>query len=128
MPTPPAECRYTETHEWLDLDGDLVTVGITQYAANELTDVTYVEMKTPGSTVLPGESVGEVESVKTTNDIYSAIGGELIESNPAVVEDPSLLNSDPYGKGWLVKIRTTDPSPLDALMDQETYDTRYPAR
>ena len=126
MPNP-RECRFAETHEWLCIDEDVVTLGLTQYATNELTDVTYVEMKSSGSTVLPGESVGEVESVKTTSDVYSAVGGELLESNPAVAEDPSLLNSDPYGRGWLVKIRTTDPSPLDALMDQQTYDTRYPA-
>ena len=126
MPNP-RECRFAETHEWLHIDEDVVTLGLTQYATNELTDVTYVEMKSPGSTVLPGESVGEVESVKTTSDVYSAIGGELIESNSAVVDDPSLLNSDPYGRGWLVRIRTTDPSPLDALMDHQTYDTKFPA-
>ena len=125
MPSP-AECRYSETHEWLDLDGDIVTLGITQYAADELTDVTYVEMKPRHSTVLPGETVGEVESVKATSDVYSAVGGEIIEVNQAAVDQPSLLNSDPFGEGWLVKIRTADPSPLDGLMDQETYDKRFP--
>ena len=125
MPNP-KECRFTETHEWLSIDEDVVTLGLTKYAINELTDITYIEMKDPKSTVLPGESVGEVESVKTTSDVYSPIGGELIEVNSAVVSDPSLLNSDPYGAGWLVRIRTTDPSPLDALMDRETYETRYP--
>ncbi len=126
MPSP-RECRFTETHEWLHIDEDVVTLGLTQYAANELTDITYVEMKPAGSTILPGESVGEVESVKTTSDIYSPVGGQLLEVNPDVAADPSLLNSDPFGRGWLVKIRTTDPSPLDALMDQEMYDTKYPA-
>ena len=125
MPNP-KECRFTETHEWLSIDEDVVTLGLTKYAVNELTDITYIEMKDPKSTVLPGESVGEVESVKTTSDIYSPIGGELLEVNDAVVRDPSLLNSDPYGAGWLVRIRTTDPSPLDALMDRETYETKYP--
>lgn len=125
MPNP-KECRFTDTHEWLSIDEDVVTLGLTKYAVNELTDITYIEMKEPKSTVLPGETVGEVESVKTTSDVYSPIGGELLEVNDAVVADPSLLNSDPYGAGWLVRIRTTDPSPLDALMDRETYETRYP--
>ena len=125
MPNP-KECRFAETHEWLSIDEDVVTLGLTKYAVNELTDITYIEMKDPKSTVLPGESVGEVESVKTTSDVYSPIGGELLEVNDAVVADPSLLNSDPYGAGWLVRIRTTDPSPLDALMDRETYEIKYP--
>ena len=120
--------RFSETHEWLDLDRDVVTIGITQYAADELTDVTYVETRTTHSTVLPGESIGEVESVKTTADVYTAIGGEIIEINEEATRDPSILNSDPYGRGWLVRIRTADPSPLDALMDWETYDQRFPVR
>ena len=124
--TNPRECRFAETHEWLHIDEDVVTLGLTKYAVNELTDITYIEMKSPGSTILPGESVGEVESVKTTSDVYSPVGGELIEVNSAVVDDPSLLNSDPYGAGWLAKVRTTDPSLLDALMDRQTYETKYP--
>jgi glycine cleavage system H protein len=125
MPTP-SDCRYTESHEWVDLDGDIVTIGITRYAADELTDITYVEMKPPHTTVLPGDSVGEVESVKATNDVFSPVGGEVVETNQAAADEPSLLNTDPFGKGWLIKIRTADPSPLDALMDQATYDKRFP--
>ncbi len=124
----PRGYRFSQTHEWLDLDGDVVTIGITQYAADELTDVTYVELKPVRSTILPGEAVGEVESVKTTSEVYAAVGGEIIEINEAAGEEPSLLNTDPFGKGWLVKIRTADPSPLDALMDFETYDQRYPVK
>ena len=127
MPTP-AECRYTETHEWLDLDGDLVTIGITQYAADELTDVTYVEMKPEKTTVMPGDPVGEVESVKTTSEIFTPVGGEIVAVNKRVVEEPSLLNTDPFGEGWLIKIRTADPSPLDGLMDRDTYGHRFPVR
>ena len=127
MPTP-AEFRYTETHEWVDLDGDVVTIGITQYAADELTDITYVEMKAARTTVLPGDAVGEVESVKTTSDVCSPVGGEVVEVNPAPAHEPSLLNRDPYGAGWLIKIRTADPSPLDGLMDQRAYDTRFPIK
>jgi glycine cleavage system H protein len=125
MPTP-AECRYTESHEWVDLDGDIATIGITQYAADELTDITYVEMKVARTTVLPGDSVGEVESVKTTTDVYSPVGGEIVEVNQVAAAEPSLLNSDPFGAGWLIKIRTADPSPLDGLMDKQMYDKRFP--
>jgi glycine cleavage system H protein len=127
MPVP-SECRFTETHEWIDLDGDVVTLGLTQYAADELTDVTYVELKPVKTTILPGESVGEVESVKTTSDVYSPVGGEIVEINQQAIDQPSLVNSDPFGQGWLLKIRTADPSLLDALMDRQTYDTRFPVR
>ena len=123
--TTPAECQFSETHEWYRIQGDIVTVGITQFAANELTDITYVEMQDDGTTVEIGESLGEVESVKTTSDINSAFVGEIIESNPAVVDDPSILNSDPYGNGWLVKVRVQETG-VEGLMDQETYDSKYP--
>ena len=122
----PSSCRYTESHEWFRPEGDVVTVGITQYAANELTDITYVEMKPTGSAVAAGETLGEVESVKTTSDVYAAIAGEIIEVNEAVAGDPALVNNDPHGDGWLVKVRCTDVSALDALMDQATYEERYP--
>jgi glycine cleavage system H protein len=124
----PAECRFTESHEWIDLDGDIVTLGLTQYAADELTDVTYVEMRAVKTTILPGDSVGEVESVKTTSDVYCPVGGEIIEVNQAAIDEPSLLNTDPFGAAWLVKVRTADPSPLDGLMDHETYANRFPLK
>lgn len=124
MTTPP-ECQFSESHEWYRIEGDIVTVGITQFAANELTDITYVEMQDDGTTVDIGESLGEVESVKTTSDINSAFVGEIIESNPAVVDDPSILNSDPYGNGWLVRVRVQETG-VEGLMDQETYDSKYP--
>ena len=122
----PADRRYSETHEWHMLDGDVLTLGLTQFAVDQLTDVTFVEMKEVGTTFEAGDAVGEVESVKTTSDIYSVIGGEVVTVNQAVADDPSLVNSDPYGKGWLVKIRTTDPSPLDALLDHASYAQRHP--
>jgi glycine cleavage system H protein len=125
MPSPQG-CRFTETHEWAALEGDVVTVGITQYAADELTDVTYVELKPARTRVRAGESVGEVESVKTTSDVYAPVGGEIIAVNAAATSTPALLNSDPFGDGWLVKIRTSDPSPLKELMDGKTYDQRFP--
>ncbi len=122
----PADCRFTESHEWFRVDGDTVTIGITQFAADELTDVTYVELKDSGTTVAAGETVGEVESVKTTSDVLSVVGGEIAEINQAVIDDPSLVNSDPFGAGWLVRLSCTDIAPLDALLDQAAYDSSYP--
>jgi glycine cleavage system H protein len=122
----PSDLRFTDSHEWFRIEGDTVTVGITQFAADELTDVTYVEMKPTGEAIAAGDTLGEVESVKTTSEIYSAISGEITEANAAVADNPALLNADPFGEGWLVKIKTDDPSPLDGLMDQATYDEKYP--
>ena len=121
----PASYRYSESHEWFSADGDVVTIGITQHAADELTDITYVEMKDVGDTIDAGSSVGEVESVKTTSDIYSVVGGEITEVNQAAADDPSLLNRDPAGEGWLVKLKAADLSPLEDLMDKATYDSKY---
>lgn len=118
----PADRRYSESHEWFLVQGDLVTIGITTHATDALTDITYVEMKAAGATLAAGDSVGEVESVKTTSDIYTAVTGEVEEANAAVVDDPSLVNSDPYGEGWLIRIKTTDTTPLESLMDAGAYD------
>ena len=118
----PDDRRYSESHEWFKLEGDVVTIGITTHATEALTDITYVEMKAPGTTLAAGDSAGEVESVKTTSDVYTAVAGEVAESNQGVVDDPSVVNSDPYGDGWLVRIRTADAGPLDDLMEASAYD------
>ena len=118
----PADRRYSESHEWFLADGDLVTIGITTHATEALTDITYVEMKAAGTSLAAGDSAGEVESVKTTSDIYTAVAGEVAETNHGVVDDPSLVNSDPYGAGWLVRIKASDLGPLDGLMDAAAYD------
>ena len=118
----PSTNRYTDSHEWLRADGDIVTMGITQYAVNELTDITYVE---PGSSINTGDSLGEVESVKATSDVFSPVAGEIIEVNEKLGDDPSLVNTDPYGEGWLLKIRVSDTSDLDSLMDADAYDEKY---
>lgn len=123
----PSDARFTQTHEWFRQSGDVVTLGITKFAVNELTDVTYVQTKPVGTTVAAGQSIGEVESVKATSDVYSAVAGQIIEVNASLADDPSLVNNDPYGKGWLVKIKTTDASPLKGLMDSAAYDAKYPA-
>lgn len=122
----PTECCFSDSHEWFLLDGDVVTIGISQFAANELTDITYVEMQPVGTSLAAGDSAGEVESVKTTSDILSTYPGEIVEINEAVSDDPSLLNSDPFGAGWLIKIRVEDTSNAESLMDQSTYDEKYP--
>ncbi|MHC4948398.1 MAG: glycine cleavage system protein GcvH [Planctomycetota bacterium] len=125
MPDPSA-CRFAESHEWFHLDGDVVTIGITRYAADELTDITYVEMKDVGTRIGAGDPVGEVESVKTTSDVYSVVGGEVVEVNTALADDPGLVNTDSFGDGWLVRLRTDDAAPIDDLMDQATYDGLHP--
>jgi glycine cleavage system H protein len=122
----PSDCCFSESHEWFKIEGDIVTIGITQFAANELTDITYVEMQPVGTSLAENESAGEVESVKTTSDIMTAFAGEITEINEAVADDPSLLNSDPFGDGWLAKIKVASPATCDALMNQATYDGKYP--
>lgn len=121
----PADRVYAESHEWHKLEGDMLTLGLTQFAVDQLTDVTYVEMKAPGFKFKAGETVGEVESVKTTSDIYCAVSGEVVEVNAAVVASPELINTDPYGKGWLVKIKVSDKSGLSGLLDAAKYGKQY---
>lgn len=121
----PTDRVYSESHEWFKREGDLVSVGITRFAVDALTDVTYAQMKSKGTAVKPGESLGEIESVKTTSDVYSMVGGVIEEVNDAVASDPSILNSDPYEKGWLVKIRVSDDSKLSGAMDAATYDSKH---
>jgi glycine cleavage system H protein len=122
----PADRLYSQSHEWHKVEGDTLTLGITQFAVDALTDVTYVEIKKPGTKFKAGESIGEVESVKTTSDIYCSCDGEIIETNKALADDPSLLNSDPFGKGWLAKIKITNKAGLNALMDAKKYQAAHP--
>ncbi|MBL9002455.1 MAG: glycine cleavage system protein GcvH [Phycisphaerae bacterium] len=125
MPAP-ADRVYSESHEWHKVEGDTLTLGLTQFAVDQLTDVTYVEMKKPGHVFKAGDIVGEVESVKTTSDIYCAAAGEVIETNPALADDPGLLNRDPYGKGWLIRVRIGDKTGLSSCMDATAYNAQHP--
>ena len=118
----PEQCRMSESHEWFVTHAGEVTMGITQFAANELTDVTYVQTKAIGTVIAVGDVVGEVESVKTTSEIYSFVAGTIAAVNDAAVKDTSVLNSDPY---WLVKLKVSDVSPLYKLMDAATYDSKH---
>ena len=122
----PTDRRYSETHEWHLLRGDVLTLGLTQFAVDQLTDITFVEMKEVGTTFEAGDAIGEVESVKTTSDVYCAAPGAIVEVNAALDADPSLLNSDPFGQGWLVRIKVSDASPLEALMDAPAYLEAHP--
>lgn len=124
MPVP-SDRVYSESHEWHKLEGGVLTLGLTQFAVDQLTDVTYVEMKPAGFKFQAGGPIGEVESVKTTSDIYCAVGGEVVEVNKAVVDNPALLNTDPYGQGWLVKIKPTSTDGLDKLMNADAYGKQY---
>lgn len=118
MTEPSADLRYTAEHEWVAVDGDVATVGITAYAADKLGDVVYVDLPKTGSSVAAGKVVGEIESTKSVGELFAPVEGEVVESNQAVVDDPTLVNSDPYGSGWLIKVRFTA---LPELLDAEQY-------
>lgn len=121
----PADRVYSETHEWHRVEGDTLTLGITRFAVDALTDVTYVQLKPVGSAVTPGTSIGEVESVKTTSDVYCAAAGTILEVNQAVVADPSLLNKDPFAN-WLVKVKVSDKAGLAKCLNAAAYDKAHP--
>jgi glycine cleavage system H protein len=118
----PDELRYTAEHEWVAIDGTVASVGITDFAQNSLGDVVYVSIPAAGTAVTAGEPCGEVESTKSVSDIYSPVDGEVIEANPEIEDDPGLVNSDPYGAGWLMRIRLADDGPqADDLLTAEQY-------
>jgi glycine cleavage system H protein len=118
----PKDLRFTKTHEWVKLDGDIATFGLTDFAQNELGDITYLELPEVGSSVTHDEPFGVVESVKAASDIYAPIDGEVVERNDAVVDAPEVVNSSPYGDAWLIKVRIGDPAQVDSLMDPSAYD------
>jgi glycine cleavage system H protein len=120
--TSPADRRYTKTHEWVALDGDVATIGVTDFAQSELGDITYLDLPEVGTAISENSAFGVVESVKAANDIFSPVDGEVVERNDAAVDAPETVNSSPYGDAWLVKVRITDPAKYDALMDAAAYD------
>ena len=117
----PTDRKYCETHEWFLIQGDLVTMGITQFAAEELTDITYVELPDVGASVSAAAAVAEVESVKATSEVFSAVAGQVAEVNAALVDHPELINDGAFEDGWLVKIRAESVEPLTTLMDAGEY-------
>lgn len=117
----PDDLKYAETHEWIRVDGDTGTIGITDHAQNELTDIVYVDPPKVGATVSAGQPAAVVESVKAASDIYAPADGEVIEVNEALAAEPALVNTSPYENGWLFKIRLSNPSQLDALKSPDSY-------
>ncbi len=112
---------FTKSHEWAKVDGDVATIGVSDFAQNELGDITYLELPEPGTTITQGEPLGVIESVKAASDIYSPLSGEVTETNQEAVDSPEYVNSSPYDKAWLVKVRLSDPSEVGNLMDTAVY-------
>ena len=117
----PEELRYHQEHDWARIEGDTATVGVTWYAQDALGEIVHYEPPEQGSTVAKDESYGEVESVKAVSDLIAPLSGEVVEVNQALVDAPETINEDPYGEGWLIKIRLSDPSEADSLMDVAAY-------
>ena len=117
----PTDRKYSESHEWFLVDDDVVMMGITQFAADELTDITYVELPEVGTPVAVGDTLGEVESVKATSEIFTAVGGKVIEVNTALGDHPELINDDAFDEGWLVKVKADSLAGLETLMSAKAY-------
>ena len=118
----PSDLHFCTSHEWVRLEGDIPTVGISDHAQEELTDVVFVELPAAGRSVDAADPTAVVESVKAASDIYAPVGGEIVEVNPDVENDPSLVNTDPYGKGWIFKLRVKNADDVSKLMDAAAYD------
>jgi len=117
----PNNLKFTETHEWLRIEGDEAYVGITEFAATALGDIVFIEIETEGEELAKGETYGTIEAVKTVSDSYMPIGGTVIEVNQDILDDPALVNKDCYGKGWLIKIKISNPAEVNALLDAAAY-------
>lgn len=120
--TTPQDSRYAKSHEYIHVEGDVGTIGITDYAQKELGDVVFVELPQVGTELELGDELGSIESVKAVSELFSPVSGEVVEVNGALAEKPDLVNSDPYGDGWMIRIRVTDPTELDELMTAEDYE------
>jgi len=118
----PGHLRYTKDHEWIKLEGDTATIGITDFAQRELGDIVYVEVETIGKHIDAGAVFGTVEAVKTVSDLYLPVSGTITELNPKLANAPELVNNDPYGDGWMVKMKIDNPSDIDTLMESKTYE------
>lgn len=117
----PKNLKYTSEHEWIRLEGDIAYVGITDYAQDQLGDIVFVDVTTEGETLAKNDTFGTIEVVKTVSDLFLPVGGEVLEQNEALADDPSLVNTDPYGKGWIIKIKPTDLAEMDSLLDAAAY-------
>jgi len=117
----PPELRYSESHEWVRVEGNVATIGITDFAQDQLTDVVYVELPKKGAHIEPKKPFGVVESVKSVSDLYAPFGGEVVEANEALHKTPELINDDPYGRGWIIRVRLKDSASTQALLDAAGY-------
>lgn len=117
----PSELKYTKEHEWIRVEGEEAFVGITDYAQSQLGDIVFVECETVGDALEAGDTFGTVEAVKTVSDLYLPVGGEILEFNERLEGEPELVNKDPYGEGWIVKIKINDPAELDGLLRADAY-------
>jgi len=117
----PENLKYTKDHEWLRAEGDTAYVGITDFAQGELGDIVFVEVETSGEVLGKGDVFGTIEAVKTVSDMFMPVGGEVLEVNPVLEQSPDLVNKDPYGEGWMIRIRISDPADLDTLLNAEDY-------
>ena len=117
----PADLKYTNDHEWVKIEGDTATVGITDFAQSELGDIVFVDIETEGETLNAEEVFGSIEAVKTVSDLFMPVGGEVLEINSEIESNPEIINSDPYGKGWLIKIKLTNASDVDGLLTADAY-------
>jgi len=117
----PGNLKYTKDHEWLRAAGEIAYVGITDFAQGELGDIVFVEVETTGEDLNKGDVFGTIEAVKTVSDMFMPIGGEVLEVNPALEQSPDLVNKDPYGEGWMIRIRISDPADIDTLLSAEDY-------
>ena len=117
----PENLKYTKDHEWLRVEGETGFVGVTDFAQGELGDVVFIEIETVGETLKKEEVFGTIEAVKTVSDMFMPVSGEVLEANPALEESPDVVNKDPYGKGWMIKIKITNPSEVDDLLSAEAY-------
>jgi glycine cleavage system H protein len=127
MSNTPTDLKYATSHEWARLDGDIITVGITDHAQEALGDLVFVELPEVGDTVNAGDEAGVVESVKAASDIYAPVSGEVVEINPALEDTPELINSDPYGEGWMYKIKVSEIAELDDMLSADEYDAQVSA-
>lgn len=120
----PHSLRYSPTHEWVSLDGDVATVGISKFAVDQLSDLTLIELPSVGARLAAGKSFGEVESVKSVSDLYAPLDGEVLEVNNDLAANVQILSEDPYGAGWLIKMRVVDPAAVSRLMDHDAYEKK----
>ena len=118
----PTELRYTKEHEWIRAEGDIGTIGITDYAQDQLGDIVYLDLPAAGASLAQNDKLGEIESVKAVSDLYAPVSGEVLEVNQEAIDEPESVNEEPYGKGWLIKVRLSNASELDAMLTNEAYD------